>query len=74
MTDLPPETPAPVVAPARGGLAAVDWPTLLGVAGIVAIAISAMFFSPKDSHDIALAAVGALAGWIGHKALAGTVP
>ena len=68
MTDQPPGQQA-------GGASApapkhpTDWPTLIGVAAIPAIAVAALFLSPMSADKIALAAIAALAGWLGHKAV-----
>jgi hypothetical protein len=65
MTDQPSQ-PTPPAAPPPGR---PDWSTLAGVLSIGAIAITAILHTPDAAKEIAVAAVGALAGWLGRGAL-----
>lgn len=47
----------------------IDWSAIAGVAVIGGIAIVALVMGAANAHDIAVASVGALAGWMGHKAV-----
>jgi len=46
-----------------------DLVTLAGVAGIVIIAVAFILKSPTTAHDIALASITGLGGWLGHAAI-----
>ena len=73
----PTPTPAPAAAPVVTTQTVgdpkqpTDWPTLAGVVAIAGISVAALYWSPATAHDIALAGISGLTGWMGHKVLTG---
>jgi hypothetical protein len=70
MTDTP-DPASPPAAPAPQPPNRPDWATIVGVACIGAIAITAILHTPDAAKEVSVAAVGALAGWLGRGALKG---